>query len=70
MSVKNSSPAQGEGSWAQQLIELLRTMPEGVRCAQRPKPSLEEYAWKESEEAYQRAQARWLAGRRTDKDRG
>ncbi|WP_034623156.1 hypothetical protein [Desulfovermiculus halophilus] len=49
-------------NWVDRLIRAMQNLPGAGRGPRtREKPDPEEYAWKESEEEYQKAQAEWLA---------
>ncbi|MFW6325429.1 MAG: hypothetical protein ACOC0T_01655 [Desulfovermiculus sp.] len=52
---KNSSQ-----SWVDRLVRAMQNLPGGKRSKAREKPDPEDYAWKETEEQYQQAQAEWL----------
>jgi hypothetical protein len=48
-------------SWVDRLIKALQNLPEARQKSKvRQKPDPEDYAWKETEEEYQKAQAEWL----------
>ena len=60
-------------NWVDRLIRAMQNLPGGRKGARaREKPPPEEYAWKETEEEYQKAQAEWLekvrAAKRKKKD--
>ena len=55
-------------NWVDRLIRAMQNLPGWTRSSRaRPKPDPEEYAWKETEEEYQKAQAEWLEKVRNDR---
>ncbi|MFP4258613.1 MAG: hypothetical protein ACLFRE_06365 [Desulfovermiculus sp.] len=48
-------------SWVDRLVRAMQNLPGAKRGSKaREKPDPEDYAWKETEEQYQQAQAEWL----------
>mgnify|MGYP006273595257 CR=1 FL=1 len=55
-------------NWVDRLMRAMQNLPGAKKGSQAgKKPAPEDYAWKETEEEYQKAQAEWLEGIQRDR---